>query len=127
MRPRNHAKTLAAIAFHFSFRVAGDQDLFLAGDGFGGAEAAYPLIHMCFELGGGAEGVDAHGAEEMADAFAWHARGHGDIGGEGRDPGAIVGAAEKGRKDIDDVVKGIAFMTAMVFVAPQRQEGAAVL
>ena len=96
----------------------------MAGHGGCAAEAADPFIHMVFEIGGGAESIDPHGAEEVTDAFPRHARGHGDIGGEGGNPGTIVGSAEDGGEDVDDGAEGISFMAAMIATAAQREEGA---
>src|SRR5580704_11708192 len=110
--------------FHFALRIAWYQHAFEARGGCSRAEAPDPMIHMAFEIGGGPEGIDAHGAEEVADAFSGHPGWHGYIGRERRHPGAIVGATDDGGQDINHRAECISFMAAVIAIAPQWQERA---
>ncbi len=61
----------------FLFGIAGDEDFFLAFNGFSAAEAIDPGIHVSFELICRAERIYAHGAEEVPEPFAHGVRGSG--------------------------------------------------
>src|SRR4051812_18101525 len=89
------------------------------------AEAGYPIVHVLFKIGGGAECVYAHGAEEMAEAFAGHILGHGHIGREWWSPWAVAGATQHCGENIYNAAQRIAFMAAGFISATEGEHGAA--
>ena len=67
---------------------------------------------MSLELIGVDEGVDAHGAEEMADALADLGFGHILADGEGWGIGSPVGPAQDAAEHIDHEGESVALVTA---------------
>src|ERR1700730_14423901 len=84
----------AAFAFCFAFRIAGNERAIGAGSGLCGAEDADIIVDLALEDVGFNEAVDAHSAEEMANAFAYAAQRNFLAQGEGWSKRAPVRSAE---------------------------------
>src|SRR5579872_4647056 len=116
----------AAFALGFAFGIAGDERAVRARRGFCGAEDADVVVDLAFERVGVDETVDAHGSEEMADAFANAAFWNLLAQREGRSKWAPVRAAEHTTQYIHHHGQAVAFVSAAFAIRTQGKKTASV-
>src|SRR6266849_2196592 len=114
----------AAQFIGFAFGIARNQWASGAGGWLGGAEDADVVVDLALEGIGVHEAIDAHGAEEMADALADAAFRDFQTEGKGRSERAPIGAAEDGTQNVHHHSQGVPVVAPAFAMGAQLEEGA---
>lgn len=111
---------LAADFFGFAFWIAGDEWAVGAGRGLRGPKNADVVVDLALERICIDETIDAHGSEEMADAFSHAALGNFLAQREWRSERSPVCAAKHATKYVDHDGKRVTLVPAAFAIGAER-------